>query len=190
MPVYYDFEVHLSSCQPRMWRRFLLFPAATFQHLHEAIQDACGWTDSHLFEFTGSKRSPRNSIAASEYLEDSDAPPARKVTLASYFKTHRQCGYLYDFGDSWDHVVVLKGKVDLPENFRRRLIGGERNFPPDDSGGLCGYERCCVAATISEEQLDSLDDEDREDIECLREWLGCWDPEAFDLQAAKKRFDK
>jgi len=188
MPTYYDFEVHLADCEPRMWRRFLLHLDATFEDLHNAIQDACGWTHSHLFEFRDA--GGRNSIAVSEHVEEAEVPPADEVPLSSYFKSKRKCQYQYDFGDCWNHIVELKGKVELPEKFRRRLLDGLRSFPPEDCGGTWGYEECCYAATVSEAELKKMDALGREEVGERREWLGDWHPEAFDLQAAKEEFDK
>jgi hypothetical protein len=74
--------------------------------------------------------------------------------------------------------------VELPERFKRRLVGGQRAFPPEDCGGIWAYERCLV--TVGALKADGFDETE---IEETREWLGDWDPEAFDLEAAKTDFD-
>jgi len=133
MAEYFEFEVSLVGVEPRMWRRFQLPTAASFADLHDAIQDACGWTNSHLFQFTD--MSSRVQIAVSEYFTEADAPTADDVPLSSHFGRKRKCLYQYDFGDCWYHVVELKRKAALPDSFRRRLVDGERSFPPEDCGG-------------------------------------------------------
>ena len=188
MAVYFEFEVVLLDVKSRMWRRFLLFAEGTFGDLHHAIQDACGWTNSHLFEFGDA--SGRNSIAVSEHFEESDSPCVNDVPLSCYFDRNQSCRYQYDFGDRWEHVVELKGKSELKESFERRLLDGDRTFPPEDCGGTWGYEECFHAATISDAELQKLDALAREDILARRAWLGDWRPDAFDLKAAKKRFDQ
>jgi len=80
--------------------------------------------------------------------------------------------------------VELKAVLDLPETFKRRLVGGAQAFPPEDCGGVWGYERCLAAIGAIK-----ADDFDEEELEETREWLGSWDPEAFDLEAARKEFD-
>ena len=187
MPKYLDLEVSLIGVEPRIWRRFLLKYSANFRHLHECIQDACGWEEYHLYEFRDAKG--RTAIAGPPYedpFDDEEAPPAdNKVKLASHFtRKGTKCVYRYDFGDCWDHLVELKAVVESPDRFGRRLVGGQRAFPPEDCGGIWGYEKCLVVAGALKPAGF-----DKTDIEDTREWLGDWDPEAFDLKAAKKAFD-
>lgn len=185
MPAYFEFEVSLDGVKPKIWRRFLLRDAAAFWDLHCAIQDACGWNYSHLFVFREPGR--RGDDIAGMPLEDepmipSDEPPApaaKKVKLSAYFGPGKQkaCAYEYDFGDSWEHTVKLRKVVDLPEKFKRRLLAGARAFPLDDCGSIPGYYNCI-------EVLKGGEDPDG-----LKEWMGKWDPEAFDLEEMKKTFD-
>ena len=187
MPNYFDLEVSLAGVEPRIWRRFLLKDSATFRHLHEAIQDACGWEDGHLYEFRDAKG--KTAIAGAPYedpLEGECAPADNQVRLASHFaRKGTKCIYRYDFGDCWDHLVELKAVVELPERFKRRLVGGQRAFPPEDCGGIWGYDSCLKAVGA----LKPDSDDDSDDLEERREWLGDWNPEAFDLASAKKDFD-
>jgi hypothetical protein len=141
---YFEFEVSLRGAEPRIWRRFLIAETASFLHLHEAIQEACGWLNCHLFTFRDRKG---KAIAGLPDDEDGDPDPdARKVKLRSYFGRARSCLYEYDFGDSWEHEVTLQGIVERPEKFGRMLLGGERAFPPEDCGGIPGYEECVRVA--------------------------------------------
>ncbi len=55
---YYRIEVRLLEADPAPWRQFLIKKDATFAALHRAIQDACGWTNSHLFSFSQSETGP------------------------------------------------------------------------------------------------------------------------------------
>jgi len=180
---YLRFEVRLIGAERAPWRRFLIKKAATFDSLHLAIQDACGWENCHLFAF---RRSNRGGTIAGipDDFEARPTPDARGVKLAEHFKGAKpaSCIYEYDFGDGWLHEVRLVETVLLPERFVRRLEAGERAFPPEDCGGIPGYENCVAVA------LDRPTDE-VDDPEELREWLGDWHPERFDLAAAKRRFD-
>jgi hypothetical protein len=188
MPRYFDFKVSLSDIQPDIWRRFLLAENATFEDLHEAIQDAFGWESDHLFEFRDKKG--KNAIACADIddeFSDEDAPAAGELTLASFFtKKGTKCQYVYDFGDDWKHAVELVGVVELPDKCERRLLGGARACPPEDCGGVWGYEECVKVASMSEEEAE------KEGDDCVerKEWVGDWNPEAFDLQVAKKEFDE
>jgi hypothetical protein len=138
-------------------------------------------------------------IAVSEHGDPYDRdgnliPVDRELRLADYFPSKgKSCIYWYDFGDDWIHLVELTQVVDLPETFRARLLAGERAFPPEDCGGLWGYERSCQLASMRDEEFRKLEEEDpdmAEQIEERREWLGDWHPEAFDLATLKKSFDR
>ena len=209
MPRYFEIGVSLLGNQPRIWRRFLISADATFGDLHDAIQAACGWLDYHLYEFLGDiegdvgpyglwETDARPIARSGDYEpfdeEDERVPVASKVKLRSYFpESATRCFYRYDFGDDWQHVVELKQVVDLPERFERRLIGGARAFPPEDCGSTPGYEECCEARRLTEKELAVLSERDPQqwdEVQRVLEWLGNWDPEQFDLEAAKLGFDR
>ncbi len=181
MAKYYEFEVSLIGAKPRLWRRFLIKKSASFQDLHEAIQLACGWTGSHLFSFVTPGRRDREEIATffdEEDFNDGEGPPAPRVKLTSYFSDLAQCIYIYDFGDDWEHDVRLVQEIDHKERFDRRLIAGKGTFPPEDCGGLPGFQHCLdiLAGKIKDE-----DD--------LKSWLDGWTPENFDLSETQKYFN-
>ena len=177
MPLYHEFEVSLLGIKPRIWRRFLLRSTATFADLHNAIQ-ACGWDNCHLFVFRDRMGRPVAGIPDAE--SDEPDPDARRVKLSSHLGEgkERTCVYEYDFGDSWEHEVKLRGTAELPDSFERRLLAGARAFPPEDCGGVPGYEDCVRFATTGRGPKH------------LREWLDDWTPEAFDVEEAKREFDR
>ncbi len=185
MPTYFEFEVSLRWIKPRIWRRFLLPTTATFADLHRAIQDAFGWEDCHLFSFgTPGRRSEEIAGIPDDSGFGGDTPDARRVGLSGYFaEDHgaKKCDYTYDFGDSWDHEVKLRKVVTEEASFARRLLAGARACPPEDSGGVPGYERMVQFATTG---VDPYGD----DAVDLSEWLGDWKPDVFDLAGSKDRF--
>ncbi len=48
MPRYLELEISLSRIKPRIWRRILIRPEASFAALQEAIHDSFGWGYCHL----------------------------------------------------------------------------------------------------------------------------------------------
>ena len=186
MPRYFEFDVSLRQIEPRIWRRFLLREDASFLSVHYAIQDAGDWGNDHLFAFYPKKSG--DAIVEGDPLGnpcDEGEPSPADVRLSSYFtRKGQKCMYLYDFGDSWEVDVVLKGIVDCEEDVQRRLVGGARAFPRDDCGGVPGYYYCLVA--VGAEKDDSYDPDELEE---RREWLGDWSPEDFNLEKVKKEFD-
>jgi len=190
MPQYYEFEVSLRDVEPRMWRRFLVRSTATFAKLHETIQEACGWQNCHLYEFRDAAAGQTLAGLADDEGWGEDVPDARKVKLASRFRSEGdRCLYLYDFGDGWEHDVELVRVITLPETFTRRLLDGKRAFPPEDSGGIIGYWRCLAALGHTPIPGD-VPDFDVGELQEVREWVGDWRPEAFDPQTARKVFDR
>ncbi|MGB2821998.1 MAG: plasmid pRiA4b ORF-3 family protein [Phycisphaerae bacterium] len=184
---YCEFEVSLEGIKPRIWRRFRLRKNSTFHELHDTIQRACGWQDCHLYAFhpVGS----RELLAVSPYYaeEGEVVPVATAIGIDTFFDYEcTPCIYQYDFGDDWEHLVELKGIERLPSQGRRKLIGGERAFPPEDCGGVHGYYQCLEAFRISDAELERLDDETKEELLSVRSWFGDWDPERFDFEATAR----
>ena len=190
MPTYLELRVALQGIRPPIWRRFLIRSTGSFESLHHAIQDAFGWERCHLWEF----REPGRRGDPIAGVPDSDGgfgwgpptPDASKVRLSSYFMTSAtpvKCHYTYDFGDSWEHLVTLRNVVTLDESFERRLLAGKRACPPEDCGGVSGYYRLW-------ELLETGKDPYGDDPDELREWIGDWDPESFDLPSRKASFDR
>ena len=189
MPKVFEFKVTLRDTDPPVWRQFRLHADATFGDLHAAIQDAFGWEFSHAWMFRqwSTGRRPGDPIAQPlNEWEPADTPDAEDISLSTFFPTARpkKCEYLYDFGDDWRHEVQLLGMPEVGEGFERRLVDGALACPPEDCGGTYRY---AVLADFVRSGGASCDAETAED---LREWLGDmdWDPDRFDLTAAKRRF--
>jgi hypothetical protein len=188
VPRYFELDVSLQEIQPRMWRRLLVRKASTFDQLNAAIQESFGWTNSHLWEFRLPTFGARAiaGLVTGEENGDRYVPDARRVKLTDYFTgswVTEWCEFVYDFGDTWIHDVKLIRLVSDKASFKRRLLGGERACPPEDSGGFPGYARMV-------EFLRTGADPYGDDAEELAAWLGDWDPDVFDLAAVKARFDR
>ena len=184
---YFEFEVTLLEVEPRLWRSFLLRDTGSFEELHGAIQRACGWGGVHLYEF---RELAGDSIASSEQLaEAADTSEAASVPLQSYFKqSGQECQYLYDFGDNWRLWVKLIRKVALPDRFVQRLTGGEGVFPPEDCGGVSGYEGCVKACRLTNSEIKKLGPHERQEILARKEWLGGWRPVGLDFKKVQAGF--
>ncbi len=143
----FQFKISLLNIKPPIWRRIQVPETYTFWDLHVAITDCMGWLDYHLHEFiiknpiTGKK--VHIGIPADDEWEDEEPfLPGWEYKIAPFFTTENpRADYLYDFGDFWEHRVRLEGifkkdkEIDYPI-----CIGGKRSAPPEDCGGLSGYE--------------------------------------------------
>lgn len=145
-PLIYAFTVRLLGIEPTIWRRIEVSEDYSFWDLHVAIQDAMGWLDYHLHEFR--LNDPRGGQLVRIGIPDDDdflEPPLRadwKVPITRYFKRpgHR-AEYLYDFGDDWQHDVQLTAiALAEPGLTYPRCADGARACPPEDCGGIRGYE--------------------------------------------------
>ena len=133
----------------------------------------------------------RGRLLAGVILDDDwgleEVPDAGTVALAEYFDASpkpKGCEYVYDFGDHWAHSVRLTRRVESPEGFHRRLLAGRRSAPPDDCGGIYGYDR------LVELHRTGVDPEDT-DSDPRAGWIvSGWTPDAFDLDAVKRSFDQ
>jgi len=81
--------------------------------------------------------------------------------------------YQYDFGDGWEHGLVVEKVLpaDLEGRFPR-CLDGARRCPAEDCGGPWGYG----------EFLEAILDPTHPDHDEKLEWFGGeFDPEAFDV---------
>ena len=141
----HQFLIVLSNTDPVVWRRIQVPEAYSFWDLHVAIQDAMGWKDYHLHEFTvvrpEGERVERIGIPDEDFPVERPTMPGWKVKVCEYFTWGSSpARYLYDFGDDWEHIVSYEGTW-LAEESRRYpcCISGAGAWPPEDCGGVTGY---------------------------------------------------
>ncbi len=173
-------KIKLKGISPSIWRKFLVSDFWTFDKLHRIIQKVMGWENYHLFEF---KLGNIRIVPPDEgYLEENELDP-KKVQIGQYVDKEKQkFEYVYDFGDSWEHeIVVEKIAEDNIEDAGKypQCIEGERACPKEDCGGVSGYERFMI---ILKERKDPWG----ENVKELKAWLGDWDPEKFDIKEVNK----
>ena len=96
----------------------------------------------------------------------------RRARLGTVARQGTAIRYVYDFGDDWVHRVVVEKVVQAdPNRTYPRCVGGKRACPPEDCGGVWGYE----------EFLAAISNSDHPEHESMLEWVGGeFDPEAFD----------
>jgi hypothetical protein len=166
----FQLKITLQDTKPPIWRRVLVDRSTTLAHLHDVIQAAFGWWNYHLHEFEiGRKR-----YGVPDPDEDWGEPPRdeRRTRLDAVVGEGASFRYTYDFGDGWEHRVIVE-KVLPPsvDTAAPACIDGRRACPPEDCGGTWGYR----------ELLEILADPTHPEHGERREWLGRpFDPDAFD----------
>lgn len=175
-----QFLIILSHTEPVVWRRIQVPESYNFWDLHVAIQDAMGWEDRHLHEFRlfDNRTGQMISIGLPAEMTSEDRPVIAGWTVSvSTVLGSREWHalpmvYAYDFGDDWEHIVIHEGVQQAIRSIRYpQCLSGERACPPEDCGGVHGYEQLITV----------LADADHPEHESRREWVGGkFDPDAFD----------
>lgn len=170
----YQVKVTLLGSRPPIWRRLQVSAKTDLETLHEILQIAFGWTNSHLHQFEIDDQ--RYSLPEFELDEFGDEINNERRTRLDQLglKARKKFLYEYDFGDSWEHQVVIEKVMEREPGVRYpRCLGGKRSGPPEDCGGGWGYERL----------QEVIKDPEDEEHESMMEWLGGgFDPEAFDVE--------
>jgi hypothetical protein len=159
----YQIKITLRDTEPPVWRLIQVPSSYSFWDLHVAIQDAMGWTDSHLHMFRVSsinKRKEVNIGIPDENFDDIQILAGWEIPLSLHFREPGAKGiYEYDFGDSWEHDVLLEG-VLIPEAGAKypRCLAGANACPPEDCGGIGGYYNLLetIRDPLHEEYEESL----------------------------------
>lgn len=167
----YQIKVSLREITPPIWRRVQVPGNITLAKLHLVLQIVMGWTNSHLHRF---------SIGGVDYAEpDPDGhlnfQSDRRARLNNVVGAKQKFEYEYDFGDSWWHEIgVEKTLQPEPGASHPICVAGERACPPEDCGGVWGYQ----------EFLEAIMNPAHREHEELLAWVGgSFDPEMFDLDA-------
>ena len=166
-------RIKIPDIEPEIWREILIKNDITFKKLHEIIQLSFGWTNSHLYNFDV------NGILFSmpdKEFENNDLDAKNKITEFLIEKGQKAL-YTYDFGDYWEHEIEIVDVLKKEKGIRYpKCLDGRRNGPPEDCGGIPGYE----------DVIDALTSKDKSEYEDLLEWLGDYDPEKFDIDKINK----
>ena len=180
----YQFKISLREITPVVWRRIQVPSNYNFWDLHVAIQDSMGWLDYHLHQFS-IKRPHAHKITEigfpdDEGYDDIEILPGWEIDISNYFSDLGVSAlYKYDFGDGWEHDILLEGLMIKEKGIKYpRCVGGEYKCPPEDCGGVPGYFNF----------LEAVLNPTHEDHERMIEWYGKkYSPN--DFTPKKVRFD-
>jgi hypothetical protein len=176
----YQLKVTLLGMDPTIWRRLLVPAEMTLEQLHDILQVAMGWDDCHMHEFRiGHQRFGTPDPMERAFGESRTASERTARLLNVLGRTGAKAVYTYDFGDSWEHQIVLEKRLpEEPGSAYPACLAGERHGPPEDCGGIPGYYNL----------LEAIRDPRHEQHEELLEWLGDeFDPEAFSVDEVNRR---
>lgn len=170
----YQLKVTLKGIRPPIWRRLLMASTTSLENTHQTLQIVMGWTNSHLHEFV--TEGNRYGVPNEEF--PSGVRNEAKYRLDHVLKKEKdKLIYIYDFGDSWEHEVLLEKILPFETNIELPVcLKGSRACPPEDIGGVGGYMMF----------LEAISDPVHPDHDSMLEWIGsdtagAFDPEHFCL---------
>ena len=171
----YGIKVTLLGTKPPIWRRLLVPASMTLAKLQTAM--ACH--DCHMHEFRAGERyfgrPDPEDISMGMQVENE-----RNIRLSSVLRgPGAKLIYTYDFGDNWEHAIVLEKLLPLlPDMTSPICIDGSLACPPDDCGGIPGFY----------ELLDALADPNHEQHQEMSDWIGGdYDPQAFSVEEVNRK---
>lgn len=173
-------EVSLVGIEPVISRTLELPRGMNLAQLHEVLQAAFGWTDTHLHRFDVGGLdygAPEHGSDDAEARRTFEATEVRLADLSLGIEAPIIMLYEYDFGDSWMHRLSMTLMPRDPVAKYPRCVAGSRSAPPEDAGGPHSYP----------ELLEAWSDPDHDEHAAVRRWTGrTFDPERFDLAATNR----
>ena len=191
-PRIFQLKITIKDIKPPIWRRILISNHTDFHELHLIIQEFFNWGNYHLHEFHFPyDKNPNHKIhllgldpegnipndVVGEFLSYYDAQEDEVRLYNVFSKNCRTVGYLYDFGDNWDHSIKLEKVYPFKKEFEEPVcVAGKRASPPEDCGGSWGYQ----------ELLEILKNKRHPEYDEIKEWVGStFNPEKMDVQIFK-----
>ncbi|MGH6638199.1 MAG: plasmid pRiA4b ORF-3 family protein [Polaromonas sp.] len=175
----FQLRVELRGVKPAVWRRIVVPTTIKLSRLHGVLLTAMGWQGGHLHEFLFADGcyGPAEDAGLDAGLEDESRVSLRKALEGCATFT-----WVYDYGDNWQHKIKVEREVDLGIPLESPMcITGQGACPPEDVGGVPGYE----------EFLQAMADPSHPEHDELKAWHGGpFEPNTFDVQAVQQRLDE
>jgi hypothetical protein len=171
----FQLKVSLTFSDPLIWRRIQVPGETTLNRLHDIIQLCMGWQDLHVHRFLIGKvfYAPSEGIDIMEKTGERDESEYQLATLEADMKW--VFTYIYDFGDGWEHEIELEETLPRgKDKIHPVLLAGERACPPEDVGGVPGFE----------EFLTIINSPGHKEHKSIVEWYGAdhFNPDSLDLK--------
>jgi hypothetical protein len=181
MPRIARIRIELDGIDPAVWRTIEVPLTMSLSELHEVIQAVMLFENYHLFQFdVGTKRYAIPDPEWEDVRETVDAQSTKLGALVD--RGVASFSYTYDFGDNWQHTVTIETITDAdPALDYPRFIDGNRRAPPEDVGGIPGFEQF----------LDAMTKPRHPERKNLLRWYGRpFDPDDIDVPEITARVSK
>lgn len=180
---YFVLKISLKGAKPPIWRRIMVSGNARLSALHRAIQILFEWEECHLHEFKIKERF-YGAPGKEDLYEVIDEETILLREIIDQAK--QKFLYTYDFGDSWEHQIAVEkilSSDEVPEKGQDFFfLGGRKAAPPEDSGGIWGYQSL----------QEVLADKKHPEYDELLEWIGGepLNPDFIDTEAIREKFSR
>lgn len=166
------------------WRRIIVPADINFKKLHEICQVAFDWRSYHLYDFNISNHIGKCVLNVIDQVEevyeqrqDCEVSLSSDVRILEPYKPGYQIVYCYDFGDNWEHEIIINCVIsDYDKNYPVCLMG-EGNAPPEDVGGISGYKNF----------LEIMADPNHEAYKDMLQWVKSQWYKDFDIDSVNRR---
>ena len=179
----YQIQISLKEFKPKIWRRILVQSDLLLSDFHKIIQTSMGWTNSHLHHFIKNRTFYTLKMKDDDLWDEMDNLDYKEMKISDLLKKEKErIIYEYDFGDGWEHDILLEKILPFDEKLKYPIcISGKMNCPPEDCGGVWGYSN----------MLEILKQPEHEEYDSYIEWLGGeFDPEYFDQDEVNDLLDQ
>ncbi|MDR0597427.1 MAG: plasmid pRiA4b ORF-3 family protein [Treponema sp.] len=180
----YVLRAKIEGSKPPIWRKLSVPGDYSLEDLHIVLQIAFGWENDHMHSFIidSTEYGMAESMKMIDVFFDDEIIDENTVCLDDLLAEKQKFTYLYDFGDSWKHTITVSKTIpaedDTGEPSAPLCLGGARAGPPEDCGGIWGYE----------EMLEIVKDPAHAHYKETHDWLGDRDPEYFSPEEVNARF--
>ena len=169
------YQIKVTLLGTDIWRRLLVPSDLTLARLHDVLQIAMGWEDDHLHAFRAGQQVYGPPSRQGYAFNIDDRIDEGEVQLHQLLaRVGSKIVYTYDFGDGWEHGIVIEKRLPVDQDMTYPVCtGGENAGPPEDIGGVGGYY----------DLVEAIQDPQHERHEEFLEWVGEeWDPGVFPIE--------
>ena len=171
----YQINISLKGSKPKIWRRILISSDILLSDFHKIIQTTMGWTNSHLHQFVKNRTFYLERLPDDDMWDELNNVDYKKIKISDLLKSEKdKIVYEYDFGDGWEHDIVLEKILSYDKNAEYPVcLAGKMRCPPEDCGGVWGYA----------EMLKILRNPGHGEYESYIQWLpDDFDPASFNQE--------
>ncbi len=199
-------HITLDDSEPLVWRKLVVRGDLSLPIVHQVVQVAMGWTDSHLHRFfTGGPWEGPYFLTDWDLEEGEQGTHEGTVRLDQLLcEVGDTLGYSYDFGDGWEHTLRLEriGPAASPRpgddaaddplhGAPAACLDGAAACPPEDVGGLHGHAEMATWVRSGFDPASAPSHIDPDESEELRGWLPPgWDPDAFSAEETTRELQR